>query len=34
MPRRCFDSIEAYEKFWAGVQPLVPNKSLERARER
>jgi hypothetical protein len=34
MPRRCFESADAYEKFWTGIQPLVPNKSLERMRGR
>ncbi len=34
MPRRCFESAVAYEKFWEGIQPLVPNKSLERSRDR
>ena len=32
VPRRCFESAEAYEKFWDGIQPLVPNNSLERTR--
>lgn len=32
IPRRCFDSVEKYQTFWDGIQPLVPDSSRERAR--